>query len=400
VSTIRPFSALRPTPEAAARVASVPYDVVSTAEARALAAALPDNFLNVVRPEIGLPEDQAKDTARAHARGREQLATLRSKGLLALDDAPSLYLYAEQDGAHAQVGLVGTFSVDEYVKGTIRKHEHTRPDKESERTQHVLALEAQTGPVFLTYRPSADVDALVERVVADDPQIDFTADDGVRHRVWRVTDCGPWVDAVASVPALYIADGHHRSASAMNAHRERGDGEDAESAYFLGVAIPSDQVRIMAYNRLIKDLQGQSPEAFLQALSERVRVEGAADGVPTSRGEARMYLDGSWRRLSWDAVDGDVVSGLDIQVIQDRVLSPLLGIDDPRNDQRIAFVGGSRGTEELERRVDAGDAAVAFSLFPVSVDELLDVADAGLTMPPKSTWFEPKLRSGLFTHLL
>ncbi len=400
MSTIRPFRALRPTAEAAARVASVPYDVVSTAEARELAAALPDNFLHVVRPEIGLPHDEAKDVARAHARGREQLASLETRGLLARDDAPSLYLYAQQDGEHAQVGLVGTFAVEEYVDGTIRKHEHTRSDKESERTQHVLTLEAQTGPVFLTYRPNAELDALVADTVAEAPEIDFTADDGVRHRVWRVGDCGPWIDAMASVPALYIADGHHRSASAMNAHRERGDGADAESAFFLGVAIPSDQVRILAYNRLVRNLHGQSESAFLEALSQVMQVHDADDGTPAARGEARMYLGGAWRRLRWGSVDGDAVARLDVQVLQDRVLAPLLGIDDPRNDQRIAFVGGSRGTTELERRVDAGEAAVAFSLYPVSVDELLDVADAGMTMPPKSTWFEPKLRSGLFTHLL
>jgi len=398
---VHPFCALRPTPETAAKVASVPYDVVSTAEAKDLAAGNPDSFLHVIRPEIDLPEGTDSHGDEAYAKAKANLADLLERGALVREQTPCLYLYRQVWGEHSQVGLVGAFSVEEYDTDKILKHEKTRPDKEADRTRHIVELGAQAGPVFLTFRPVAEVDAIVAEVTAGAPFSDFTAPDGIQHTVWRVDQPGALVEAMGRVDPLYVADGHHRSAAASNVRRQRREtGElaaDDPSHHFLAVAFPSDQVKILAYNRLVHELNGLTPEAFLEAVSAALPTTEAADAEPPA-GEARMYLGGRWHRLTLEPQADDPVSRLEVQVLADRVLAPLLGIEDQRTDQRISFVGGIRGTQALADAVDQGRAQVAFSLPPVTPGQLLAVADAGRTMPPKSTWFEPKLRSGLFTY--
>lgn len=403
MAVVRPFRALRPTPESATRVASVPYDVCNTKEARVLAEGNADSFLHVIRAEIDLADDADSHSAEVYALGGKNLMALRERGCLVQEEAACLYLYRQIMDGHAQTGLVGAYSVDEYDEGAIVKHEHTRPDKEADRTAHVTALSAQTGPVFLTYRPSKDLDGLVATLQAGEPFFDFTSPDGVQHTVWRVTQPQPFVDALAEVNPLYIADGHHRSASAANVRRQRreaGQLTDSDPSHqFLAVAFPTDQVQILAYNRLIHDLGERTPEAFLEALREVGELVATDDANPGPGGVC-VYAAGGWHRLTLVPSQDSPVGRLAPQIVQDRVLGPLLGIENPRTDTRISFVGGIRGTGELQERVDAGEALIAFSLPPVTTDELLAVADAGLTMPPKSTWFEPKLRSGLLTYMI
>ncbi|MDJ0976344.1 MAG: DUF1015 family protein [Planctomycetota bacterium] len=404
MALIRPFRALHPQPEQAARVASVPYDVVDTEEARALAAGNPDSFLHVTRPEIDLPADADPHADAVYAKGRDSLADFRERGVLAPDSTACLYLYRLTWQGQSQTGIVAAYSVEEYDQDRIKKHEFTRPDKEEDRTVHMLTLGAQPGPVFLTFRPDAGVRQLMAEAMQAEPWIDFTAPDEVQHTLWRLDRPEALVDAFRVVDPLYVADGHHRSASASNARRRLGaEGElpeDHPAHGFLGVAFPSDEVRILPYNRLVGDLAGKSPEAFLAALREAVSVSDAEDGTSSGPTDVRMYLGGAWYRLDLEPDDDDPVERLATQMLQRRVLGPLLAIEDQRTDPRIRFVGGIRGTGELVRRVDAGEATVAFSFDAVTPDELLAVADAGRTMPPKSTWFEPKLRSGLFTYLL
>lgn len=401
MAVVRPFRALRPTPEAASRVASVPYDVCNTQEARALAEGNADSFLHVIRAEIEFGDDADSHSAEVYERGRDNLAALQARGALVREETPCLYLYRQIMDGHAQTGLVGAFSVEEYDTGAIVKHEHTRPDKEADRTTHVETLSAQTGPVFLTYRTSEVVDGLVAAIQAADPFFDFTSPDGVQHTVWRVTEPAPFVEAFGALHPLYIADGHHRSASASNVRRNRKAagtlGADDPSHQFLAVAFPSDQVQILAYNRLIHDLGGRTPEGFLEALAGVGTVE--AIDAPDATAVC-VYAAGGWHRVAMQPAADTPVGRLAPQIVQDRVLGPLLDITNPRTDERLSFVGGIRGTSELSDRVDAGEALAAFSLPAVTVSELLDVADAGLTMPPKSTWFEPKLRSGLLTYLI
>jgi uncharacterized protein (DUF1015 family) len=403
MANVQPFRALRPTPESAAAVASVPYDVVSTAEAKELAAGNPDSFLHVIRSEIDLPEGTDSHGDAAYAKAKANLGDLQARGALVREETPCLYLYRQIWGEHTQVGLVGAFSVEEYDTDKILKHEFTRPDKEADRTRHIVELGAQAGPVFLTYRPSAAVDAIVGQVTAGAPFSDFTAPDGIQHTVWRVDEPAALAEAMGQVDPLYVADGHHRSAAASNVRKQRGEagqlGADDPSHRFLAVAFPTDQVKILAYNRLVHDLGDRSPEAFLQAVAAALPVSEAADAEP-GPGQARMYLSGRWHTLTLEPQADDPVSRLEVQVLQDRVLSPLLGIEDPRTDDRISFVGGIRGTQALADAVDQGAAQVAFSLPAVTPAQLLAVADAKRTMPPKSTWFEPKLRSGLFTYLI
>ena len=407
MALVRPFRAIRPTPEAAGRVASVPYDVCSTDEARELAAGNPDSFLHVIRAEIDFPSDADSHADEVYAKGRDNLAALLERGVLEREPEASLYLYRQIMGDHSQTGLVGTFSVQEYDEGAIVKHEFTRPDKEADRTKHVLTLGAQTGPVFLTHRPHPE---LAERTAADQegsPLFDFTAPDGVQHSVWRVEDPAPYVAAFAQINPLYIADGHHRSAAASNARRTRREaGElaaDDASHHFLAVAFPSDQMQILPYNRLIHDLGGRTPAAFLEELAETEGVEAIerdAGPEPGGSDAVCVLIEGSWHRLTLSPKAADPVSVLAPAMLQDRVLGPLLGIEDPRRDERISFVGGIRGTGELEQRVSKGEALIAFSLPAVTTAQLIAVADAGQVMPPKSTWFEPKLRSGLLTYSL
>jgi uncharacterized protein (DUF1015 family) len=405
-----PFRALRPRPDDAARIAAVPYDVVSTDEARALAADNPLSFLRVSRAEIELPPAADPHSDAVYARAAENFKRLRIKAL-EVEAEPSLYLYRLTMGAHEQTGLAACFSLEEYDRQIIKKHEVTRRDKEDDRTRHMMALRAQTGPVFLTYRASADVNAVTARVTGFDPIIDFTASDQVRHTLWRVptADRDELVQAFRRIPALYIADGHHRAASAARARSEMRDrgmtgaslGDGADVNTVLAVAFPHDQMQVLAYNRVVKDLAGLSPEGFLARVGDAFTIE-AGPAAPEARGQMAMYVGGVWRTLRPRVFPdlSDPIASLDVSVLQDRLLGPVLRILDVRTDKRIDFVGGARGTSELQHAVDSGRAAVAFSLFPVSVADLMAVSDAGEIMPPKSTWFEPKLRDGLLIHLI
>ena len=406
MATIHPFRALRPVPASAAAVSSVPYDVVSTEEARALARNKPLSFLRVTRSEIDLPPDADPYAARVYQRARENFAKLRDTAPLVTEDTPSLYFYRLRMGTHEQTGLTACFSVDEYERDVIKKHERTRRDKEDDRTRHIVELRAQTGVVFLTYKASAEVDAIAARATAREPLYDFTAEDGVQHTVWRAAaeDVPALVTAYAKIPALYIADGHHRAASAARAREElRGrPGGTPEASTFIAVAFPDNQVQILPYNRTVKDLPGRSAAKFLKSLRERFPV---ADGTPVPRrkGDVSMYLEGRWYSIDLNSAaknDGPRANSLDVAVLQRHVLEQLLNVGDVRTDKRIDFVGGARGTKALEQAVDSGKAAVAFSMHPVTVDDLIAVSDAGGIMPPKSTWFEPKLRDGLLIHVI
>ena len=388
-------------------VAAVPYDVVSTAEARVLVEGNELSFLRVSRAELGLPPGTDPYADVVYATAAANFARLRATAPLVEEEAPSLYVYRLRMGSHVQSGVAGCFSVDEYERDVILKHERTRKDKEDDRTRHILELRAQTGPVFLTYPDSTEVDAIVARTMCADPLFDLTADDGVAHTLWRTTgaDRDALVAAFDRIPTLYIADGHHRAASAMRARaalRETTAGRDpVEADRFLAVAFPDDQMQVLPYHRLARDLGGRTPADFLGALRATHEVAPGTD-TPAARGEVAMYLDGGWHtlRLRPAAPDAAAADRLDVSLLQDQVLGPLLGIGDPRTDRRIDFVGGIRGPAALVAAVDGGTAAVAFAMHPVSVRDLMAIADAGGIMPPKSTWFEPKLRDGLLTHLI
>jgi len=403
MAVIRPFRALRPAREAAAAVSSVPYDVVSTDEARQLAASNPLSFLHVTRSEIDLPPGTDPYSADVYARAKANLASLRTAAPLVEEDEPSLYFYRLRMGGHEQTGVAACFSIDEYERDVIKKHERTRRDKEDDRTRHIVETRAQTGVVFLTYKASEGIDRLCRAVTSDAPIYDFRADDGVQHTIWRVgaRESTSLVDGFAQIPAIYIADGHHRAASAARARGElrgRGDGGEADS--FIAVAFPDDQMQILPYNRTVKDLAGRTPAAFLDALRAAVPVsEGRPQ--PRGKGEVSMYLDGRWYAIDLGALapeDRSRAAGLDVARLQHHVLGPLLQIGDVRTDKRIDFIGGARGTAALERAVTSGQAAVAFSMHPVTIDDLMSISDEGGIMPPKSTWFEPKLRDGLLVH--
>jgi uncharacterized protein (DUF1015 family) len=407
VAIVRPFNALRPSTEHAELVAAVPYDVVNTQEARALAAGNPLSFLHVSRPEIDLPEGTDLYSDVVYSKAQTNFEKLTKVCPLISEETPSFYLYRLIMGSHEQIGIAACCSVDEYDRDIIRKHERTRRDKEDDRTRHMLVLRAQTGPVFLTYRAKPDIDALIADAQAKAPPLyNFVADDGVCHTVWRVPEPDPLVEAFRQVPYLYIADGHHRAASASRARaelKEHGFGfaGNEEYNYFLGVIFPDHQLQILPYNRVVKDLKGLSPEAFLGTVGERFTVTDNGPSSPRARGLWSMYLAGRWYGLTLrpdlPRPEG-VVAALDASILQDQLLDPILGIKDIRTDKRIDFVGGIRGTKELEKLVEEGKAAVAFSLYPTTVDDLLRVSDAGEIMPPKSTWFEPKLRDGLLIH--
>jgi uncharacterized protein (DUF1015 family) len=398
-----PFRALRPVPSVASRVAAVPYDVVTTEEARALARDEPLSFLHVTRSEIDLPDRTPPYDPSVYARAAENLEALWNAAPLIVDYQPSFYLYRQQMGGHVQTGIAACFSVDEYEQGVIKKHEKTRPDKEDDRTRHILELRAQTGVVFLTYRASPTIEVVTTRVCAETPLYDFTAADGIRHTVWTVPIADARVLQIAFdyVPALYIADGHHRAASAAReraALREHGEAT-TEADSFVAVAFPDTEVRILPYHRAVKDLNGHSPDSLLAVLRTRMEVK---EGLPAPKrsGEVSMFLDGRWHKLVLPAspVRTSRSESLAVAVLQREVLGPMLGIGDVRTDKRIEFVGGARGTSALEELVTSGQAAVAFSMFPVTVDDLIAIADEGGIMPPKSTWFEPKLRDGLLVH--
>ena len=407
MAIIRPFRALRPAPSAAAAVAAVPYDVVSTREARGLAEGNPLSFLHVSRAEIGLPDGIDPYDRHVYERAARNLEALVERAPLVIDPKPSLYLYRMRAGGHEQVGLAGCFSLDEYDRDIIKRHEHTRPDKEDDRTRHMVALRAQTGIVFLTYRATAAIDDVVGGGTAEPPLLDVAASDGVRHSVWRLSADATRaaVSAFDAVPAVYIADGHHRIASAARARDELAGADPAhESRFFLGVAFPASQVRILPYNRTVANLAGRTAGEFLDALRERFRITAGGPPVP-SKGKLAMYLDGVWHTIDLAGAGAagagaERAARLDVAILQDRILATLLDVADIRTDPRVTFVGGARGVGTLERAVDSGAAAVAFSLAPVTPEELLAVSDAGGIMPPKSTWFEPKLRDGLLMHAI
>jgi len=405
---LNPLRALRPPPELAERVASVPYDVVSREEAAQLAEGNPHSFLHVGRSDIDLPPDTDPYDARVYATARAALDRFVAEGTLIREDAPALYLYRQVMDGRSQTGIVGCVHIDDYERDVIRKHEKTRPDKEDDRTRHVLTLEANAEPVFLTYRGTPDLNRLVARAVEGAPLYDFTAADGVRHVLWRVDDTRPYCEAMGTVPVAYVADGHHRSASAWRAGKERRAANpdhhgNEEYNWFLAVLFPAEELRILPYNRVVRDLGGKKPAEVLDALRAIGTLVEGGDPVPDRPGTVAIHLDGRWYRLTFDpaSIDrDDVIGSLDVSLLQDRVLGPVLGIGDPRTDKRIDFVGGIRGTAELARRVDSASAAIAFSLYPTTLDQLMAVSDAGQIMPPKSTWFEPKLRSGLVVHTL
>ena len=405
MASIHPFRALRPAADKAAAVSSVPYDVVSTEEAREIAQSNPLSFLHVTRSEIDLPAGTDAYSAPVYQTAKENLDRLRDRQALMLDETPSLYFYRLRMGVHEQTGLAGCFAVDEYESDVIKKHERTRRDKEDDRTRHMIELRAQTGIVFLTYRASARVNAAAARVTAGGPLYEFTAADGVHHTIWRAgeSDMRELVEAFRTIPALYIADGHHRAASAARARAElRASGDAAEANTFIAVAFPDDQVNILPYNRTVADLAGLSAEQYLAALGERFRV-AAGVSTPRRKGEVSMYLSGQWYTVDLAGArpqDDTPAARLDVALLQHHVLENILGIGDIRTDKRIDFVGGARGTNALEHAVDSGRAAVAFSMHPVSVEDLIAISDAGAIMPPKSTWFEPKLRDGLLVHLI
>ena len=405
MAVIRPFRAVRPSRESAAAVSSVPYDVVDFEEAKALAHDNPLSFLHVTRSEIDLPPGTNPYSPPVYARARDSFAALKKNAPMLEEAEPSLYFYRLRMGGHEQTGIAGCFSLDEYDRDVIKKHERTRRDKEDDRTRHILELRAQTGVVFLTYRASEAIDRLCRVVTADAPIYDFRADDGVHHTIWKVPaqESTSLVDAFAAVPALYIADGHHRAASAARARNELdGKGNAREADTFIAVAFPDSQVKILPYNRVVRDLAARTPSQFLAALRGRVPVR---DGAPTPRGkgEVSMFLDGTWYALDLSGVapsEDSRAHALDVAILEHQVLGPLLEIGDIRTDKRIDFVGGARGPAALETAVASGQAAVAFSMYPVTLDDLMTISDEGGIMPPKSTWFEPKLRDGLLVHLI
>jgi uncharacterized protein (DUF1015 family) len=413
VAAIYPFRALRPPRDRVAEVAAVPYDVVNREEARALAAGNPWSFLHVSRPEIDLPEGTNIYSDEVYAKAKENFEKLTRECPLETEAEPSIYLYRLVMGEHAQVGVAACVSVDEYDNDTIRKHERTRRDKEDDRTRHILTLRAQTGPVFLTYRADRRIDALAEAETTRDPLYDFNAPDGVRHTLWRARGAEQLARCFAEVPLFYIADGHHRAASASRARaalREQNSGHTGGEEYnrFLAVIFPDEQMQILPYHRVVRDLNGRSPEQFLREVRKSFCVtDDANPRGPGKAGHWHMYLAGKWYGLLLDkdmaagtADPNDPTSTLDVSLLQDYLLAPVLGVTDPRTDKRIDFVGGIRGTRELERLVDEGRAAVAFALYPTSIEDLLRVSDAGGVMPPKSTWFEPKLRDGILIHTI
>lgn len=408
MATVKPFRGYRPAAQAE-RIACPPYDVINSREAREMAKGNPFSFLHVEKPEIDLPEEVDLYDARVYAKGRENLDNFIARGLLVQDSKPCFYIYAQTMNGRTQYGLVAAVSAQEYDDGVIRKHELTRKDKEADRTRHVDTLSATTGPVFLTYPDQPEMDARVQALAQKAPAYQFTTPDGIGHSFW-VMDDDKDIAAVTKIferlPVLYIADGHHRSASAAAVARKRKaanphhTGQESYN-FFLAVIFPSNQLYIMDYNRLVKDLNGLDKAQFLEKVHEKFEVEKTGQPRPGARHQFGMYLDGEWYTLrakdgSFDAQDP--VAALDVSILQNNLLAPVLGIGDPRTDKRINFVGGIRGLGELEKRVNSGEYQVAFSMFPTSIEELMKVADAHLIMPPKSTWFEPKLRSGLVTY--
>lgn len=413
MSLIRPFAALRPAPGRAAEVIAPPYDVLNTAEARALAEGRPWSFLHISKPEIDLPPDTDPYAPEVYAKAAENLQKMLAAGVLKQDAQDCYYVYRLIMGEHTQVGLVAAASVTDYDSNRIRKHEFTRPDKEDDRVRQIDALNAQTGPVLLAYPAAPEVDAILAAATQTEPEADSLApESGVRHTLWVIRDAASiarLTELFEAMPALYIADGHHRSASASRicaARKAANPGHTGQEPYnhFLSVIFPHHQMRILDYNRVIQDLNGLSEAQFMARVAENFMIEMAEEAVkPAHPGEFGMYLKGRWSRLTLrgDLIPHqDPVARLDVSLLQNNLIAPILGITDPRRDKRIDFVGGIRGLAELEKRVDSGEMALAFSLHPTRMEDLMAVADANEVMPPKSTWFEPKLADGMASHML
>ena len=404
MATVKPFAALRPDPKLAAKICELPYDVMSSDEARELAGWNPMSFLHVSKPEIDLPPGTDVYAPEVYARGRENFQKLIRDGVLRQDPQPGFYLYRQIMGHHAQTGLVAAVSCEEYLRGIIKKHELTRPDKEDDRARHIETLNSQTGPVSLAARVSKAVDEFIAKKTSEKPDVDLTARDGVRHSSWTIQDAKEmrFIETeFAKIPALYIADGHHRSAAAARIFQNRkGAGH---SGRFLAVIFPHDRMQILPYNRVLKDLNGWTPEQVLEILAAVFAIETNGATAPARNHDVALYLAGKWHTLIFRKKlmpTNDLLEKLDVALLQKHVFEPVFGIKDPRKDNRIHFVGGIRGTSELEKLVNGGAAACAFSLFPVSIEDLMAIADAGGILPPKSTWFEPKLRDGMFCHMI
>ncbi len=401
---IKAFQGLRPAPNLVDEVACVPYDVVDREESAALAQGRPNTLLRVDRAEIDLPADTDPYSAAVYAKAKENFLALQEKGALIRESEPCIYLYQQRMGDHVQTGLAAVCHIEDYENDIIKKHEKTRRDKEDDRTRLIDTLSADTGPVFLTYRDSASIDALVADVTAGAPLYDFTAPDGIQHTVWRIAGGENFVREFEKVPVAYVADGHHRTASAARVGRERREANPNHTGaedynWFLAVLFPASQLQILPYNRAVKDLNGRDKETFLSEVGAAFTLAPSGTATPSKPGQVGMYLDSAWHDLAWQpAAEADPISQLDVSALQDRVLAPILGIDDPRTSKRVDFIGGIRGPGELVKLVDSGKAAVAFSMYPTTVEQLMAIADANQIMPPKSTWFEPKLRSGLFIH--
>lgn len=404
MATLKPFAALRPKPGLAAQICELPYDVMSSAEARAMAAGNPLSFLHVSKPEIDLPPATDSYAPEVYATGKENFQKLIAQGALQQDAQPGFYLYRQIMGEHVQVGLVAAASCEEYLSGVIKKHEFTRPDKEDDRVRHIETLGSQTGPVFLTYRAVAAFDEFVATKIAGTPAVDFTAKDGVRHTAWNLgaaADIRFIAEQFARIPFLYIADGHHRSAAAARVYQaRRGAGH---SGQFLTVIFPHNQMQILPYNRVLKDLNGLTLDGLWQKLGAIFDLKSNGNLRPARKHELGLFIAGQWHTLTFKpqlTATNDPIEKLDVTLLQKHVLAPLFGIDDPRTSKRINFVGGIRGTAELEKLVDSGEYACAFSMFPTSIEDLMTIADADGIMPPKSTWFEPKLRDAMFCHMI
>ena len=410
---IRAFRGLRPRGDLASRIPSLPYDVLDGAEARQLAEGDPYSFLHVLKPEIDLDPETSPYDDSVYETGRRNFDRMRNEGWLARDSKPAFYVYRLERGDHVQTGIMGLCAVDDYLEGRVKKHELTRPEKEEDRARHMETLEANVGPVLLTYNRVPELSALINGIVSRDPDVDFTASDGIRHTLWVVDDAGavePIESLFARIPATYIADGHHRAAAASRVAERRREGAEASPGaaphdWFLGVHFPSHQLAVLDYNRIVRDLNGLAPEAFI----DRLRQVGFAvkenhrTRRPPHRRSFGVYVGGQWYLVTAKGESpgaGGPASGLDVAILTDRVLEPVLGLGDIRADRRIEFVGGIRGMDELEKRVDSGEYAVAFAVYPTAVEEIMEIADSGSVMPPKSTWFEPKLRSGMVVHSL
>lgn len=404
MATLKPFAALLPKPELASQICELPYDVMSSDEARQIAAGNPLSFLHVSKPEIDLPSGTDLYSPEVYAKGKENFQKLIAQGALKQDDKPNFYLYRQIMGGHSQTGLVAAASCEEYLRGIVKKHELTRPDKEDDRVRHIETLNSQTGPVFLTYKAVAAMGSFVAKKTSGKPDVDFTAKDGVRHTSWKISDPKEiqFIEQqFAQIPFLYIADGHHRSAAAGRVYQSRkGAGH---SGGFLTVTFPHNQMQILPYNRVLKDFNGHAPEHILEILGAVFAIDPNGQPLPEGRHQLGFYIKGKWHTLAFRKKllqSEDPIENLDVTLLQKNVLAPVFGIDDPRTSKRISFVGGIRGTAELEKLVDSGEFACAFSMFPTSIEDLMAIADAGGIMPPKSTWFEPKLRDAMFCHMI